>query len=228
MSQKNISTTEENYLKAIYKLSERISEISYVSTNSIADEMQTKAASVTDMVKRLSEKTLLNYVPYKGVQLSASGKTIATDLIRKHRLWEVFLVEKLDFTWAEVHPIAEQLEHIKSDELVHRLDSFLEYPKYDPHGDPIPDKDGKFRAKPDKLLSDLAINDTGIIVGVKIHSPQFLEYLDSKKLVLGTKVEITEFIEFDQSMIVKIGNQPSFNVSSKICKNLYIQMEEEV
>ncbi len=224
MSQKKISSTEENYLKAVYSLSEKISENSYVSTNSIADEMQTKAASVTDMVKRLAEKTMLTYVPYKGVRLSGLGKKIATDLIRKHRLWEVFLVEKLGFTWAEVHPIAEQLEHIKSDELVHRLDAFLEYPEYDPHGDPIPDKEGKFRAKPEILLSDLKISEAGIIVGVKMHSPQFLEYLDSKKLVLGTKVEITEIIEFDQSMIVKLENESSFNVSSKICKNLYIQM----
>lgn len=222
---RNISSTEENYLKAIYTLSGKISHNNFVSTNSIADEMQTKAASVTDMVKRLAEKSLLNYIKYKGVQLSIEGRKIATDLIRKHRLWEVFLVDKLGFTWAEVHPIAEQLEHIKSEELVDRMDAFLDFPKFDPHGDPIPDKDGNFRQKPEILLSDLKLKEVGVIVGVKMHSSQFLDYLDAQKLVLGARIEVKDIIEFDQSMNLELENNDTLNVSSKICKNLYIQKQ---
>ncbi len=219
----SISSTEENYLKAIYKLSEKLTDNQFVSTNSIADAMSTRAASVTDMIKRLADKKLLKYTPYKGVILSKEGRSIATNLLRKHRLWEVFLVEKLDFTWAEVHPIAEQLEHIRSPELIDRLDEYLGKPKFDPHGDPIPDKNGQFRYKSEELLSDLQVGESGIVVGVKMHSPQFLEFLDSKKLVLGAAIKVTELIEFDHSMMIQLGEKESLSVSSKVSNNLYIQ-----
>ena len=135
------SNTIENYLKAIYKISEK--EQKTVSTSAISNEMNTTSASVTDMLKRLSYKELINYKKYRGVTLTKEGNRIATNLIRKHRLWEVFLLKHLNFRWHEVHDIAEELEHIDSDDLIERLDGFLGHPKFDPHGDPIPNKDGK-------------------------------------------------------------------------------------
>ncbi|MDB3887431.1 metal-dependent transcriptional regulator [bacterium] len=215
------SFTEENYLKAIYKLEKLAPD--GVSTNSIAEALNTKASSVTDMIKKLSDKKLVSYKKYQGANLSGSGKKVAINVIRKHRLWEVFLVEKLNFKWDEVHDIAEQLEHIHSDELVHRLDEFLEHPKYDPHGDPIPDKDGNIFAHKDVTLSDLAKTEKGIIVGVKEHSKSYLKYLDDQHLVLGTEVEVLDRIEFDNSLSIKINNKLDTIVSNRASKNLYVK-----
>ena len=192
------SFTEENYLKAIFKISKGKTE---VSTNAVAAEMDTKASSVTDMLKKLADKKLVNYAPYKGVNLTETGKQIAISIVRKHRLWEVFLVDKLNFKWDEVHDIAEQLEHIQSNELVERLDHFLENPKYDPHGDPIPDKDGNIARHKELTLADLNIGEKGVIVGVKEHSKSFLNYLDQLNLVLGTEIAVTDKIEFDNYLI---------------------------
>ena len=169
------SFTEENYLKAIFKLS--MGSNKEVSTNAIAEQLDTKASSVTDMIKKLSDKKLVKYVKYKGVSLNEKGEEIAVSIIRNHRLWEVFLVEKLDFKWDEVHEFAEELEHIKSDKLTERLDTFLGFPKYDPHGDPIPDKDGNINRHKDITIANLKINDKGVIVGVKEHSKGYLKYL---------------------------------------------------
>ena len=216
-----ISHTEENYLKAIFKLSEK--ENSSASTNSISKEMNTSAASVTDMLKRLSEKNLINYEKYKGVTLTKKGNKIATGLIRRHRLWEVFLLEQLDFSWDEVHEIAEQLEHIKSDKLVERLDRFLEYPKFDPHGDPIPDADGIFTYRKQILLSDLNVHEKGIIVGVNEHSTSFLQYLDQHTLNLGANIEVLEHFDYDSSRKIKLNGQTEHILSSKVCQNLFIQ-----
>lgn len=144
------SLTEENYIKAIYKLCEKSADA--VSTNAIAEKMHTKAASVSDMLKKLSKKKLINYRKYQGVTLTAKGEKLALAIVRKHRLWELFLVQKLNFKWDEVHDIAEQLEHIQSDELVKRIDKFLDHPKFDPHGDPIPDVNGKLHPQRSRLL----------------------------------------------------------------------------
>jgi len=214
------SFTEENYLKAIFKLSKGKPE---VSTNAVAEEMNTKASSVTDMLKKLADKKLVNYAPYKGVNLTDTGKKIAISVVRKHRLWEVFLVEKLAFKWDEVHDIAEQLEHIQSLELVERLDQFLENPKYDPHGDPIPDKHGNIARHKELTLADLKIGDKGLVVGVKEHTKSFLNYLDQLELVLGTEVEILDKVEFDNSMSLKINNKNKSTVSNQASKNLYIK-----
>jgi len=214
------SFTEENYLKAIFKLSKGNIE---VSTNAVAEELDTKASSVTDMLKKLAEKKLVNYAPYKGVKLTNSGRNVAISVIRKHRLWEVFLVDKLDFKWDEVHDIAEQLEHVQSSELVERLDQFLEHPEYDPHGDPIPDKDGNINRHKEQTLADLNIDDKGIIVGVKEHSKSYLNYLDQLNLVLGTEVKVLEIIEFDHSMSITINNNQKTIVSNQASKNLYIK-----
>lgn len=214
------SYTEENYLKAIFKYSNRTK--AGVSTNVIADELNTKASSVTDMIKKLSDKKLVLYKKYKGVTLTEEGRKIAVSVIRKHRLWEVFLVEKLDFKWDEVHDIAEQLEHIQSPELVKRLDTFLEYPKYDPHGDPIPDKDGNLQHHKDIKLSDLVKGEKGIIVGVKEHSASYLKYLESIGLILGAEIKVIEVIEFDHSMNITI-NKNSTLISHQASKNLIIK-----
>lgn len=217
------SFTEENYLKAIFKLSRNGNE---VSTNEIADELSTKASSVTDMIKKLSDKKLINYIKYQGVSLTKKGEKIAINIIRNHRLWEVFLVEKLNFKWDEVHDLAEELEHIKSEELTERLDTFLEYPKYDPHGDPIPDKDGNINRHKEVTLSDLKINQKGIIVGVKEHSKPYLQYLESNELVLGTEIEVIAIESFDQSMRIKVNDHQLINISNQASKNLYIKIEK--
>ena len=214
------SFTEENYLKAIFKLSKTNGE---ASTNAVAEELDTKASSVTDMLKKLAEKKLVNYAPYKGVKLTESGQKIAISVIRKHRLWEVFLVDKLDFKWDEVHDIAEQLEHIQSMELVERLDQFLEHPKYDPHGDPIPDKDGNINRHKEQTLADLTPKEKGVIVGVKEHSKSYLNYLDQLGLVLGAEVEIQDIIDFDHSMSIVINQNTKTIISNQASKNLYIK-----
>jgi len=174
------------------------------------------------MIKKLSEKKLVSYQKYKGVNLTQKGRKIAINVIRKHRLWEYFLVEKLDFKWDEVHDMAEQLEHIQSDELVERLDAFLEHPKYDPHGDPIPDKDGNLNHHKDVSLSDLTAKESGVVVGVKEHSTSYLKYLESIDLLLGTTVKVKEIVDFDHSMNIQIGKK-NLNISYQASKNLIIK-----
>ncbi len=221
---KKISQTEENYLKAIFSVSE--SKGKAASTNEISKEIQISAASVTDMFKRLSEKGLIDYKKHKGVKLTEKGNQHATKLVRKHRLWEVFLVEKLNFDWGEVHDIAEELEHINSDELINRLDKYLDYPKFDPHGDPIPDADGIFEIRSQILLSELDLEKTGIVVGVQEHAPAFLEYLDRMKLGLGSSITILEKFDFDQSLRVKI-EKKELTLTAKVAQNLFIQTKEK-
>lgn len=216
-----ISYTEENYLKAIFKISERDGKPA--STNAISNEMSTSAASVTDMIKRLSDKSLIHYERYRGVTLTDKGEQAATHLIRKHRLWEVFLVDKLHFSWDEVHEIAEQLEHIKSKRLVERLDEYLGFPKFDPHGDPIPNADGIFATRKQVMLSELKPGEQGPVVGVQDHTTAFLRYLDRMELVLGTPVKVMEYFEYDESMRVLIGGEREQVLSKKVCQNLFIQ-----
>lgn len=215
-----LSATEENYLKAIYKISER--EGKAANTNAISTEMNTTAASVTDMLQRLSAKDLIHYEKYRGVALTESGAKQATHLIRKHRLWEVFLVEKLGFAWDQVHDMAEQLEHIQSAELVERLDNFLGTPKFDPHGDPIPDANGQFTIREQLELSALQADEEGVVVGVQDHTPAFLQYLDKMGLVLGAKVKVLETFEYDDSKKVLLDGQQELVLSQKVCKNLFI------
>lgn len=211
---------EENYLKAIFHLEHETT--GEVSTNAIAESMQTKPSSVTDMVQKLAEKKMLVYKRYKGAQLTEKGRKIAASVIRKHRLWEVFLVEKLNFHWDEVHEIAEQLEHIQSEELITRLDKFLGSPDFDPHGDPIPDKHGVLKRTEKKLLSELEKNQKGVCVGVKESNPDFLRYLDKKKISIGTKITVIGKEFFDGSMVILVGKDQFF-ISLKIAENLYVQ-----
>ncbi|HMQ49344.1 MAG TPA: metal-dependent transcriptional regulator [Saprospiraceae bacterium] len=216
-----ISQTEENYLKIIFKISERDGEP--VSTNAISAEINTTAASVTDMVKRLSEKSLIHYERYKGVTLSTEGEKAAKRLIRKHRLWEVFLVTELNFSWDEVHDIAEQLEHIKSAELVERLDKYLGFPKFDPHGDPIPDAAGNFTFRRQYPLSELSVGESGIVVGVQDHSATFLQFLDRMNLGLGAEIQLLERFDYDESIKILNRSDQEQILSKKVCQNLFIQ-----
>jgi DtxR family Mn-dependent transcriptional regulator len=216
-----LSITEENYLKAIFKLSEKDKKA--VSTNAIAKEMQTSAASVTDMLKRLAEKELIKYKKYKGVSLSEKGTKTSTSLVRKHRLWEVFLVDKLDFGWDEVHEIAEQLEHIDSAALVNRLDAFLNYPKFDPHGDPIPSADGKFTLRSQQILTEVTHHTPVLVVGVKEHSAAFLRHLDEMDIHLGQELEVLEQYAYDDSISVRVGDRTRM-ISAKVGRNIFVKM----
>ena len=213
------SQSEEDYLKAVYHLQK---ESKSVSTNAIASYLDMKPSSVSDMLKKLAEKKYINYLKYKGTSLTNKGKKIALKIIRKHRLWETFLVDKLGFGWAQVHSIAEQLEHIHSEELIDKLDEFLNFPKYDPHGDPIPAKDGNIEKLNQKLLIELSKKEKGIITGVKKGTPSLLNYLDQQKIKLGDTIEVIEIIEFDGSYSIKI-NQRKIILSEKISKNLLLE-----
>ncbi|WP_298762378.1 metal-dependent transcriptional regulator [uncultured Polaribacter sp.] len=212
--------SEENYLKTIYHL--ELDSEKGISTNAIAKQLETKASSVTDMVKKLSEKEVVIYKKYKGVTLTAFGKKTAANIVRKHRLWEVFLVEKLNFSWDEVHEVAEQLEHIKSPKLINQLDAFLSFPTHDPHGDPIPDKNGNLKTIEKSLLSTLQKNECGICVGVDDSSSEFLQFLDKKGIILGEKITVLEKEEFDDSLQISIQDK-KLSISNKIANNLYIK-----
>ncbi|MGA9638949.1 metal-dependent transcriptional regulator [Flavobacterium sp.] len=213
--------SEENYLKAIYHLTTITN--ADVSTNAIAEIMETKASSVTDMLKKLAEKDLVNYKRYQGVSLTQKGGLAAKMIVRKHRLWEVFLVEKLDFSWDEVHDIAEQLEHIKSEKLINKLDDFLGNPTEDPHGDPIPDAQGRIQKIEKQLLSELMVNQVGVCVGVKDTSSEFLKYLDKQEISLGSKIEFVDKEKFDLSLKIKVDNK-ILSISNKIASNIFVKV----
>jgi len=212
--------TEENYLKAIYHLSIQSES---VSTNQIAAALTTKAASVTDMLKKLAEKELINYTKYQGVTLTAAGEKIALSIIRKHRLWEYFLVEKLNFKWDEVHDVAEELEHIASKELIDRLDDFMGNPKYDPHGDPIPDSKGQFKAHELKPVSSMELNKSGTISGVRDHTTIFLQYLEKMCLTIGQKIKIAEINTYDHSVTLQVEDK-KVHISREVANNLLIAL----
>jgi DtxR family Mn-dependent transcriptional regulator len=212
--------SEENYLKAIYHLES--DSKNGISTNAIAKSLETKASSVTDMVKKLSEKEVVLYVKYQGVTLTAFGKKTAANIVRKHRLWEVFLVEKLNFSWDEVHEVAEQLEHIKSTKLINQLDALLGFPTHDPHGDPIPDKEGNLKTIEKSLLATLSKNESGICIGVDDSSSEFLRFLDKKGITLGKKITILDKEDFDDSLSIEIDGE-KLSISKKIANNLYIK-----
>lgn len=217
----SLSQSEENYLKAIFKLSFPGTEAA--STNAIAKEMSTAPASVSDMLKRLSSKGLINYEKHRGATLSEKGLPYALYLVRKHRLWEVFLEQTLGFKWDEVHDIAEQLEHIQSRDLIERLDAFLGYPKFDPHGDPIPDSSGKINQPESVALTKLEVGKGGEVIGVGNHSSNFLKYLDQQKLGVGTNIQVLERFEFDNSVRIKVDDIQEIVLSEKVASNLLIK-----
>ncbi|HEX5024162.1 MAG TPA: metal-dependent transcriptional regulator [Agriterribacter sp.] len=220
----NYSTSEEDYIKAIYHLQ---SHQQTVSTNALAAEIKTKPASVTDMLKKLKAKKLLHYQPYQGVKLNAEGLRIALDIVRRHRLWEYFLAEKLKFGWNEVHEVAEELEHVGSKKLIDRLDEYLGFPRFDPHGDPIPDHTGKMAIKTQVRLTELPLNITAKVCGVADQSTQLLELLKHRSISIGTNVEIKKKFGFDHSLEIKMRNTPVFTISEHAAQNIFVNYEPE-
>lgn len=216
---------EENYLKAIYHLS--YGGAKNVSTNALAEQLNTKPASVTDMIRKLSDKDLVKYEKYQGVTLSQAGKEHALKVIRKHRLWETFLVDKLQFKWDEVHAVAEQLEHIQSPLLVERLDQFLGYPEFDPHGEPIPNAQGHYKTKFNTLIQHMKPKQSGVVVSVKSTDPQFLKYLDKMGILIGTQFTVLDKISFDESVQIQIKeNTQIISISKEVATNIYCSVNK--
>lgn len=215
-----LTHTEENYLKVIYHLSH--TEDGGISTNAIAQKIDTKASSVTDMIKKLKEKELITHQKYQGVFITDAGKQTAKMIIRKHRLWEVFLVDTLHFNWDEVHDVAEQLEHIKSEKLINALDAFLGYPKEDPHGDPIPNAKGEIPFREKELLAETLIDTNYMCVGVKDTSSAFLQYLDRQKIALGTTFKVVKHEKFDHSVTISLNNI-ELTLSKVVAQNLFVK-----
>jgi DtxR family Mn-dependent transcriptional regulator len=219
-----LSSSEENYLKVIYKLAER--ESVPVSTNAIAEQLTTTPASVSDMIRKLNDKGLLHYARYKGVRLSDEGKKVARNLIRKHRLWEVFLVQTLGMRWDEIHEIAEQLEHINSNLLVQRLDEFLGFPKTDPHGDFIPDGEGYMPAREEILLSSLESGQSGCIIGVLNDKADFLQYLSSLNLELSSPFIVIDKRNYDKSIVLRLMNKNEITLSNLAASSLIVELAD--
>jgi DtxR family transcriptional regulator, Mn-dependent transcriptional regulator len=217
----NYSVSEENYIKAIFHLQQ---QDGMVTTNELAAELQTRPASVTDMMKKLKVKKLLNYQPYQGFRLTGEGTKVALGIIRRHRLWEYFLSEKLKFSWDEVHEVAEHLEHVTSKKLIDKLDEYLGFPRTDPHGDPIPDANGKIEVSKKICLTDLPLNTPATVSNVSDQSSQILELLEHKKIAIGTKLEIKKKFDFDNSIEIKIRQQPALNISKQLAENIFVQL----
>jgi DtxR family transcriptional regulator, Mn-dependent transcriptional regulator len=216
----NFSTSEENYIKAIYHLQKAEG---MVTTNELASQLATKPASVTDMLKKLKKKKLLHYERYQGFKLSEEGRSIALSIVRKHRLWEYFLVEKLQMGWDEVHEIAEDLEHINSPLLIEKLDAFLEFPKFDPHGDPIPDIHGRMEILSQVNLIDLEMNRQAEVCAVGSQSAELLELLKHRNIGIGTRLEIRKKFSFDHSLEIKVQGKPAFTISQQLAQSLFVK-----
>lgn len=217
-----LTSAEENYLKAIYHLSDGGKK--GVSTNDVSAEMKTKPASVSDMLRKLGEKEVIEYRKYYGLHITEEGKKLALQTIRKHRLWEVFLVEKLKFSWDEVNEVADELSHVKSKVLIQRLDEYLGFPKFDPHGDPIPDEYGDVRARPRQLLNELDLGSTGQIVAVKDSSPAFLRYLDKVGAYIGARIKVIDKTEFDGSVEILVDNKKPIFMSKDVAGNILVMV----
>lgn len=214
------TTSEENYIKAIYRLQEQEGT---VTTNELAHELKTRPASVTEMMKKLKAKKLLHYQPYQGFRLTQDGSRVALGIVRRHRLWEFFLAEKLKFTWDEVHEVAEDLEHVSNRKLIDKLDEFLGFPRVDPHGDPIPDANGKIENIKRVCLTELPLNTLAEVISVKDQSSHLLELLEHRKITIGTRVELKKKFTFDESLELKTGRQPAFTISKQLAQNIFVQ-----
>lgn len=216
-----ISVSQENYLKAIYKLASREG---VASNQAIASVLESTPASVTNMLRKLTEMGWVDYEAYRGATLTDAGSKRALELVRKHRLWEVFLVDKLQYDWDAVHPLAEELEHIGGEELVNRLDAFLGHPQYDPHGDPIPDSEGNIRKRQHVIAaSELNVGEDFAVCGVRDSSSLFLQHLDRLGIELGKRYALTERLEFDRSMVWQAETGQTTTVSQEVASNVLIQ-----
>lgn len=214
------SVAEENYIKSIYHLQQHDDN---VTTNELADRLRTKPASVTDMLKKLEAKRLLTYEKYYGCRLTAKGRKLALAIIRRHRLWEYFLSEKLGFGWEEVHEIAEQLEHVQSPALTEKLDAFLGHPQFDPHGDPIPDGEGRMAAQTHVPLQEWPLATAGMVSAVTGQQAGLLEILDRKQLGIGTVLTVQQVYAFDGSLDLLLANGQLVNVSGQLARHLLIK-----
>lgn len=217
----NFSVAEENYLKAIYHLQ---TSDDNVTTNDVAAHINTKPASVTDMLKKLKAKKLVNYEKYQGFKLTAEGKKVALTIIRKHRLWEYFLVEKLKFGWDEVHEVAEELEHISSKKLIDSIDAFLGFPKFDPHGDPIPDANGTLPVRQNIPLVEIPVNKNVQVVAITDQSSALLDIITHKKIQLGTRFLVKKKFGFDDSIEIKIKNEEVTMLSSQLAQAILVKL----
>jgi len=217
--QSNFTVSEENYIKSIYHL-QRADDT--VSTNALAERLKTKPASISDMLKKLQAKGLVNYNRYKGFRLTREGNKAALAIIRRHRLWEYFLVDQLQFSWEDVHEVAEQLEHVSNRKLVDKLDAFLGYPKFDPHGDPIPDGNGKINFQDQIPLFTLPLNTTAVITSVRSESSDLLSFLSSRKITIGTKVEVKRRLDFDNSLEVKVRSRQPIHISEQVANAIQV------
>jgi DtxR family transcriptional regulator, Mn-dependent transcriptional regulator len=215
------SLTEENYLKAIYALSDH--GVLQVNTKSLSESLSNKPSTVTDMLRKLSEKQLIHYKKYNGAKLTGLGKKKSLNIIRKHRLWELFLVRHFDFAWDEVHDVAEQLEHVKSDLLIEKLDQFLGYPVADPHGDPIPDANGRFRTTNKTTLRNIKTGKICYVTGIKDSSAAFLQYLNKIQIGLNTEIKVLELYPFDESMSILINGLKEITISGRVSENLFVK-----
>ena len=219
----NYSVSEENYIKSIFHLQE---QEGMVTTNELSASLKTKPASVTDMMKKLKTKKLIHYERYQGFRLTQEGNKVALHIIRRHRLWEYFLAEKLKFTWDEVHEVAEELEHVTNKKLIDRLDEFLGFPRVDPHGDPIPDTNGKIKMLKKIGLEELPLHTVANVSSVSDHSSELLELLEHKSISIGTKLEVKKKFEFDGSMEVRIGRQPAFTISKQLAETIFVSLPQ--
>ncbi len=219
------SISEENYIKAIFHLQQTDET---VTTNELAAELKTKPASITDMMKKLKLKKLLHYQPYQGFKLNAEGNKIALGIIRRHRLWEYFLSEKLKFSWDEVHEVAEQLEHVSNKKLIDKLDEYLGFPRTDPHGDPIPDANGKIELIEKICLTQLTVGASAMVSNVTDQSAQVLELLEHRGIGIGTKLQLKKKFDFDNSMEIKIGKEQPFNISEQLAKNIFVKHGQSI
>ena len=195
----NHSFTEENYLKVLYSLTLGGQT---VGVGEIASALDIKAPTVTDMMKKLAAKGLVQYTPYKALELTPKGRDAALMVVRRHRLWELFLVEVLGFRWDEVHDVAEELEHVQSEQLIAAIDRVLQYPRFDPHGDPIPDRDGRLPEVTAIPLTHAGAGKRYTIQGVSNHTTAFLQYLDRHHLAIGETITVTYVEPFDQSVTI--------------------------
>jgi DtxR family Mn-dependent transcriptional regulator len=211
--------SEENYLKTLYKLETK--QVKKVNNIALSKALELNPATVLEMVRKMSEKKLVEVLPDKRIQLTDKGKKKALQIIRRHRIWEVFLVEKLNYKWNEVHDLAEQLEHIESDDLVKRIDAFLDYPSIDPHGDPIPDENGKIKKVKTQPLIEAPQKRKVTILALGNSSDEFLKYLNKIGLSIGDVIEVSEVEDFDRSVTI-LYRKSSITLSNEAASNLLV------
>ncbi len=219
----NFTESEENYIKAIFHL--QLTDDT-VTTNALAGKLQSRPASITDMMKKLSVKKLLNYQPYHGFSLTTEGKKLAMAIIRRHRLWEYFLAKKLGFGWEEIHHVAEELEHVSNKKLIDKLDEYLGFPEFDPHGDPIPDKKGRIKTSDNIKLNEWPLHIPALVCRVANQSSQMLDLMQHKNISIGTILEIKKHFEFDRSLQIKLKGNKTETITEQLAKNIFVTYEK--